>query len=227
MLITIDGPAGAGKSTVARRLTQTLTERMSKTFEYLDTGSMYRAVALLGLRHRVDWHDAELLERLAGDATIDVDAGRTFLDGEDVTDEVRSPEVTQNTRFAADNPAIRQRMVELQRLIAERSLKRGRGVVTEGRDQGTVVFPESPCKIFLTATPEERARRRCGEFRQRGESADFSKILEEINARDHRDRSRQVGPLRKPDDAVELVTDGMDADAVVEALVRIVQERSI
>lgn len=224
MLITIDGPAGAGKSTVARRLAQVLTERTSKTFEYLDTGSMYRAVALFGLRHRVDWQKPEELEMLASEAVIDIESGRTLLDGEDVTDAVRSPEVTKQTRFAADNPRIRRLMVEHQRVIARRFVERGEGVVTEGRDQGTVVFPDAPCKFFVTATPEERTRRRCGELRQRGESPDFDNILEDINLRDRRDSSRQVGPLRKPDDAAEIVTDGMDADAVVEELVRVVEK---
>lgn len=222
IVVTIDGPAGAGKSTVSRRLAETLTERTSTPFEYLDTGSMYRAVALLGIRNDVDWNDAGRLEALAAAAKIDVDAGRTFLDDRNVTDAVRSAEVTAKTRFAADNPAIRRRMVELQRDVAARWLREGKGLVAEGRDQGTVVFPEAQCKFFLTATPEERARRRCSEMLQRGEGGDFDDILNGIVERDRRDSRREVGPLRRPDDAVEIISDGQSVDEVVDRLVRIV-----
>lgn len=225
MIITIDGPAGAGKSTVARLLAERLTRKTGQTFEYLDTGSMYRAVAFLGLRNNVDWNDPGVLERLAEKASIDVNEGRTFLDGQDITEAVRTPEVTEKTKFAADNPAIRKIMVSLQRSVADRYEKTGKSVVTEGRDQGTAVFPDSPYKFFVTATPEERARRRQGEMRQRGQTEDaknLEKILQDIVDRDHRDSSRAVGPLRKPDDAVEIITDDMNIDTVTDRLLQIV-----
>jgi cytidylate kinase len=211
MIVTIDGPAGAGKSTVAKRLARRLG------FEYLDTGAMYRAVALLGLRHQVDWNRPDLLLELAEGSLPDAHAGRTYLGEEEVTDAVRSEQVTQHTRFAADHPGVRQLLVRRQREIS-----RGRDIVTEGRDQGSLVFPRADCKIFLTATPPERARRRQGEIEKRGERADYQKILDQIRRRDHRDSRREVGPLVMPEDAVEVVTDGMSIEEVVERLVEIV-----
>jgi len=219
MIITLDGPAGAGKSTVAKELAARLTERGPIPFEYLDTGSMYRAIALLGIRKDVDWSDPESLVSLAGQATIDVVCGRTFLNGEDVTAAVRSPGVTQRTKFAADEPRIREMMVDLQRRIAERLAEKGKGLVTEGRDQGSAVFPNAAVKIWLTATPEERARRRLGEMRQRGEQGDYQEILERIIERDHRDAARTVDPMCRPEGSVFLETDGMDIDAVLGRLI--------
>jgi cytidylate kinase len=226
MIITIDGPAGAGKSTATKLLAARLSERSGKTFEYLDTGSMYRAAALLGLRRQVDWNDTTQFESLVEKASIDIFDGKTFLDGEDVTELVRSPEVTEKTRFAADNPAIRLIMVESQRVVAARYFLNGKGLVTEGRDQGTVVFPDAPVKFFVTATPEERAKRRLGELRQRGKQGDFGDILKSITERDDRDSTRQVGPLCEPKDSIRIVTDGMTIENVVDQLVQIIEKRS-
>ena len=157
MIITIDGPAGAGKSTVAKALARRLG------FRYLDTGSMYRAVALAGWRRDVDWQKPEQLAEVARQVRLEVQGDRILLDGEDVTDAVRTSEITAVTRFSADNPQIRQRLVELQRRVAERD-----NVITEGRDQGTVVFPHADFKFFLTASPRAARRTPAGGSRGPG-----------------------------------------------------------
>jgi cytidylate kinase len=215
MIITIDGPAGAGKSTVARQLARRLG------FQFLDTGAMYRAVALAGLRAGIDWQQPGVLAALAERLAITVEGDRTRLDGEDVTDRVRHSDVTAATRHAADDPEVRRRLVDLQRQAAS-----ARDVVTEGRDQGTVAFPDAELKVFLTASAEERARRRVDDQRARGEAAEFDAILAEQQHRDRQDESRPVGPLRKAPDAVEVPTDGMTIDQVVDHLVELVKRRA-
>jgi cytidylate kinase len=212
MIVTIDGPAGAGKSTVARALARRLG------FRYLDTGAMYRAVALAGMRSHVDWNQPEQLVQIAKQAKIEMDGNRVFLDGENVTDAIRSAQVTSVTRFSADNPEIRRHLVRLQRQAAGHD-----NVVTEGRDQGTVVFPRAECKIYLTASAEERARRRVRDFQARGEPASFEAVLGDIIRRDRQDTTRPVGPLAHAPDAVEVPTDGLSFQEVVDRLEAIVR----
>lgn len=214
MIVTIDGPAGAGKSSVARALARRLG------FRFLDTGAMYRAVALAALRRGHDWSQPEKLAGLARQLDLVVEDQRVLLDGEDVTEAIRTLEITQVTRYAADNPGVREHLVELQRRAAGDD-----DVVTEGRDQGTVVFPQAECKIFLTATPEERARRRLQEIRRRGENPSFEEVLAQQNERDHRDAHRPVGPLLKAPDAVEVLTDGLELEEVVDRLEKIVRSK--
>ena len=207
MLITIDGPAGSGKSTVAKALARRLG------FSYLDTGAMYRAVALAGTRHRVDWQRPEQLALLADELNIEVAEDRVLLDGEDVTQLIRTPEVTAVTRFAADNPQVRSRLVELQRAAS-----RGRNMVTEGRDQGSVVFPEAECKIYLTATPEERARRRLADFQDQGAGGTLESVMADLVRRDREDKARAVGPLVRPSSSIDVPTDGAGPDEIVDRL---------
>lgn len=216
MIVTLDGPAGAGKSTIAKALARRLG------FAFLDTGAMYRAVTLAALQEQADWNDARSLAELARRSQVEVDANRVFLNGEDVSEAIRSTEVTTHIHFMADNPDVRQRLVELQRAYAA-----GHDIVTEGRDQGTVVFPDAQCKIFLTASAEERARRRLQDLQGRGESPTLQEVLQQQTDRDHRDASRQVGRLEPAPDAIEFVTDGMTADQVLDQLLKIVRERAL
>jgi len=213
MIVAIDGPAGAGKSSISRRL----AERLG--FAFLDTGAMYRAVALAALRRGLGTGNSEAVARLANELTIDFDGVHTLLDGEDVSAAIRTSEVSAAVHLAADNVAVRRRLVELQRQIAA-----GRDIVTEGRDQGTVAFPNAECKVFLTASREERARRRCDELATRGEPVTYAEVLAQQDERDKRDATRPVGALLKAADAIEVLTDGLSLDAVVERLERIVRE---
>jgi cytidylate kinase len=215
MIVTIDGPAGAGKSSAARELARRLG------FRFLDTGAMYRAVALAALRREHDWNRPDELERLAHALDIELRGGRVWLDGEDVTETIRTPEITAATHYAANHPGVRRRLVELQRLAAGND-----SIVSEGRDQGTVVFPAAACKVFLTASPEERASRRVRDFAARGQTLDYARVLAEQNLRDERDRQREVGPLAPAADAIEVSTDGLTPEQVVECLEALVRERA-
>ena len=214
MIVAIDGPAGAGKSSITRQLAERLD------FQFLDTGAMYRAVALAALRRGLGDGDAAAIASLADAASIDFDGTRTLLDGEDVSEAIRTSEVSAAVYLAADNVAVRRRLVELQRQIAG-----GRDTVTEGRDQGTVAFPNAECKIFLTASPQVRARRRYEELRSRGERMTLEEVLAQQADRDRRDAKRPVGALLKAADAVEVVTDGLTPEQVVERLEAIVRQR--
>ena len=214
MIITIDGPAGAGKSSVAKLLALRLG------FRFLDTGAMYRAVALAGMRKGLDWDQPGDLAELAKQIELRVEGERIFLDGEDVSEAIRTTEVTAVTRYAADNPAVRAQLVALQRRTAA-----GRNIVAEGRDQGTVAFPDAECKIFLTASPEERARRRLDELLAKNEPVTLEQVLAAQNRRDREDQSRSVGPLLPASDAIEVCTDRLSLENTVDRLEAIVRKR--
>jgi len=214
MIVTIDGPAGAGKSTVARMLAEKLG------FDFLDTGAMYRCVVLQGSRQEVDWRTGDVLAQIATELDLEFDGALVLLAGEDVSSEIRSPEVTALIHYAADNLKVREAMVSLQRKLASED-----DVVTEGRDQGTVAFPEAECKIFLSASAEERARRRVEQMRQAGKDVTTEEILEQQNLRDQQDEAREVGGLKAAVDALHVITDGMRPFEVVEHLERLVRLR--
>ena len=214
MIVTIDGPAGAGKSTVARRLAARLG------FRFLDTGAMYRAVAWAAVRDGLDLHDAEAVASLAQRLTIELSGKRVLVNSIDVTEAIRTSQVTSVTHYAADNPQVREHLVQLQRQAVGED-----NVVSEGRDQGTVVFPHAGCKIFLTASPAERARRRVADLAARGEQRELAAVLAEQSLRDERDSVRAVGPLVPAVDAVHISTDGLEADEVVERIEQLVRSR--
>ena len=214
MIVTIDGPAGAGKSSAARGLARRLG------FRFLDTGAMYRAVTLAARERGMDLADSEQMARLVGEIDVQVADDRVFLDGRDVTDAIRKFDIAVATHYAADNPAVRAKLVEWQRAAANQD-----DVVTEGRDQGTVVFPHAECKIFLTAAEEERARRRHGDLFERGENIPFDEVLANQRLRDHRDATRPIGALLKADDAIEVSTDGLSPDEVIARLEQIARSK--
>jgi cytidylate kinase len=213
MIVTIDGPAGAGKSTAARALARRLG------FRFLNTGAMYRAVAWAAVARGLAWEDSGGLVELARRLEIRLEGDRVLVDGLEVTEAIRTPEITAVTYYPANNPAVREHLVKLQRVAAQTG-----DVVAEGRDQGTVVFPHAECKVFLTAGPTERARRRLEDLRARGQELSLETILEQQNERDRSDASRSVGPLVKAADAVELSTDGLGETAVVDRLEQIVRD---
>jgi cytidylate kinase len=207
MIITIDGPAGAGKSTAARALALRLG------FEYLDTGAMYRAVTLAALRAGIDLRDQDALAGLLGGLRLEMPPGRVLLDGEDVTAAIRMQAVTEASGPIASSPVVRRHLVGLQRDLA-----RGRDIVCEGRDQGTVVFPEAACKFFLDADPRERARRRHRELLARGEPAELDEVFRAQQERDRRDAARDLAPMVPAPDAVVLDSTALTADEVVDRM---------
>ncbi len=216
MIVTIDGPAGAGKSSAARALARRLG------FEFLDTGAMYRAVTYWALSQRWPLEDAERLAQMARQLHVDWRDERVLVNGQDVTPWIRLPEVSDSIHWIADHPEIRDHLVQIQRRWAQ-----GRNVVTEGRDQGTIVFPDAECKVFLTASLDERVRRRMRQYQSQGVTMSPDEVLEELTRRDQRDASRPVGNLRQADDAVVVVTDGMSLEQVVDHLEWLVQSRSL
>ncbi|MDP9188819.1 MAG: (d)CMP kinase [Actinomycetota bacterium] len=211
MVIAIDGPAGAGKSTVARGTAKALG------FTYLDSGAMYRCVALAALRDGVEIDDCEALGELAWRISIELSGEAVRLDGEDVSGRIRAPEVTAAASRVSAHPQVREAMVSRQRALISAG-----NYVAEGRDIGTVVSPDSPLKVFLTASEHERARRRADES---GEPVDS--VLEAMLARDERDTDRDHGALRVASDAVELDTTGQAVDDVVAEVVRMARERGL
>src|SRR6266851_4026609 len=225
LTIAIDGPAGSGKSSVARRVAELLG------YSYLDSGAMYRALALKAIERKVPLDDEAHLEALAKETTIELKPptpefeasgakNRVFLDGREVTREIRSVEVTEAASRLATIAAVRRVLVaEQQRAGA------GGGIVMEGRDIGTVVFPNAELKIFLDASPEVRAERRWKEHQEKGEAMALAQVVEEVRERDRRDRERKVSPLLRAADAVLVDNTAMDAEETARLIVMLARKR--
>ncbi|MFA6735942.1 MAG: (d)CMP kinase [Saccharofermentanales bacterium] len=217
--IAVDGPAGAGKSTIARKIAEL------KALVYIDTGAMYRACALKAIRLGISCSDAVSVEKMMEDINIDFKGSDTnsidrniFLDGEDVSSLIRTPDVSKGASDISALSSVRIRMVELQRKMAE-----GYNVILDGRDIGTFVLPSADLKIFLTASADERARRRLDEMRAKGDMiSDFEDVKRDIEYRDHNDSNRSLAPLRKAEDAVEIDTTRMSIEQVVEAVCKLI-----
>ncbi|WP_029099578.1 (d)CMP kinase [Brevibacillus thermoruber] len=214
MNIAIDGPAGAGKSTVAQQVAKRLA------YLYIDTGSMYRALAWAVLNNRVPIDDEAAVSGLLRESEIRLererDSQRVFWNGQDITDQIRTPEVSQYASIVASYPSVREQMLVLQRQMAA-----GGNVVMDGRDIGTHVLPDADVKIFLTASTRERAERRLKELLAKGHQTDLATLEAEIAERDKRDMEREAAPLRQADDAVLVDTTGMTIDQVVERILKI------
>lgn len=216
--IAIDGPAGSGKSTTAKLVAKELG------LQYVDTGAMYRAVALKILKTNTDPNDIDKISKLVKDIDIsfktDNNELKIFLDGEDVTEAIRNPEVTNLSSPISAIPSVREAMVNLQK-----NLGKNGGVVMEGRDIGTVVMPDADIKIFLIASLHERTKRRHLELQKKGIEKDFYELEKEILARDVRDSSREISPLTKAPDAIEIDTTNLTIEEQVEKIVSIAKER--
>lgn len=213
MIIAIDGPAGAGKSTVTRKLAKRLG------FMFLDTGAMYRAVTLVALENEIPLDDNERLADIAKTIELRFDRDTVFIDGQDKTKEIRTPEVTRKIKSVADAVEVREHLVSLQRRIAATG-----DFVCEGRDQGTVAFPNAECKIFLTASTRFRAIRRALQLKEAGKDVTVEEVISDMNIRDYNDENRPVGRLMKADDAIEVNTDNKTIEDVVDELEQIVKD---
>lgn len=218
--IAVDGPSGAGKSTIAREVARRLD------IEYIDTGAMYRAIGYKVAEHVADraettvddFIDSEAFADLIDKTSIDLIDGRIMLDGVDVSDRIRTPEMSMMASKCSAIPAVREKLVEIQREMGRR-----KSVIMDGRDIGTNVLKDAEYKIYLTASAEERAQRRHRELAEKGEAQSYEEVLEDIIRRDHNDMTRKLNPLKKADDAIEIDSTGMSIDQVIEEVLKLVE----
>lgn len=203
--IAVDGPSGAGKSTIAKAVAAKLN------IDYIDTGSMYRAVGYKLLQEGIDLADLDAVQELLNRTDIDFDAGKTILDGRVMGQEIRTPEISKQASACSALAIVRKKLVELQQKMGE-----SKSVIMDGRDIATVVFPDADYKFYVTASAEERAKRRYHELVEKGQQVEFQQVLQDIIDRDHADMTREVTPLRKADDAVEVDTTHMTIEEVTD-----------
>ena len=213
MIITIDGPVASGKSTAARNLARALG------FRHLDTGAIYRALTLLARELKVDPADRGAVSAMLARADVRLDGEAVYLEGRDVSAEIRRPEISSSVRLFAENPGVRAFVKGLEHRAAA-----GKDIVVEGRDMGTVVFPEAEVKIYLTASAEERARRRSEELKERGTPQDYRVVLTELLARDRADMTRPIAPLKKARGAIEFDSTGLTQQESAARLLAIVRD---
>lgn len=213
-IVTIDGPAGSGKSTIAKLIAK------KYGFTYLDTGAMYRMIALYSLENNVNLEDKVAIENMLKNTKLDIVGNQFFLNGKDVSDEIRTPRVSAVVSPVAAIREVRVKLVDLQREISL-----GKRTILDGRDIGTVVFPKADVKIYLVASPEERAKRRLKEYEQKGVEADYESVLASIKERDHIDSTREESPLMKAEDAHEIDSSIMSIDEVVEEISKYIDEK--
>ena len=207
--IAIDGPGGAGKSTVAKSVATRLN------VDYIDTGAMYRAVAYKTIINDVDVDDTEKIKELLEETVIDFSKGDIFLDGKNVNKEIREPEISKVASKVSQIFEVREKLVELQRIMAKT-----KSVVMDGRDIGTNVLPEANCKFYMTASPQERAKRRYDELKSKGKDVSYEDVFSDIVHRDKQDMERELNPLRKAEDAVEIDTTGLNIQEVVDIILK-------
>ncbi|MEN6386811.1 MAG: (d)CMP kinase [Phycisphaerales bacterium] len=219
LVITIDGPAGSGKSSTAKLLAAKLNA------DFLDTGAMYRAITLAAMRQGCDFNDVAQLEKIADTSKFEfkIQSGSMVvkINGQNVTEKIREPQVTANVKYVASQPSLRDRLVKMQREFAARCEK----IVTEGRDQGTIVFPEANLKIFLTADNAQRAKRRALELSQNGYKVDLNNLQNEIEKRDLQDTSRKVAPLAAAKDAITIDTTRLTLEEVVDKIYELAKQK--
>jgi cytidylate kinase len=213
-IVAVDGPAGSGKSTISKLV----AEKYKLT--YLDTGAMYRMVAFYSLEKGVDLDSPSEVELMLENIKIDIEGDKFILNGIDVSQEIRTPRVTSVVSKTASIKAVREKLVELQREIGN-----GKRVILDGRDIGTVVFPDAHLKVFLIASPEERAKRRLKEYEEKGIESDYESVLGSIKERDHIDSTREESPLKKADDAIEVDTSFLSIEEVSNKISALIRER--
>jgi cytidylate kinase len=214
MIVTIDGPSGSGKSSVARELSSRLG------FDFLDTGAMYRAVALALIRRKIDFGEISRIEGVLADLHFELEPGHIFLNGEDVSGLIRTLEISQGASKVGAIPAVRIFLAEEQRKISQ-----GRNIVCEGRDQGTFVFPDAECKFFLNASAEVRAQRRHAQLLEEGETTTFPEVLQSMRERDARDSTRELAPLCPADDSIIVDTSSLTFPEVVHLLESTIRQK--